>query len=291
MGGDTVDGFDGAALVDGDVDEHAAALHAGDHLIGHKDRRTASRNKHAADDHVSFFHGPCDIEGVAHERLNAAAENIVKICEPLGIHIDDGYVSTHADRDLYGAGADRTAADDDNMPFLHARNAGKQDASAAADRRFQKMRSYLNSHTSCNLTHAGKQRESTVFQLHGFIGDADDLLSKKGFGLLRVGGKMQVGEKDLALVEEIIFSRKRFLDFDDHLRSIKDFLCGIQDPGAVFDILFIGKTAAESGTFLDKHAVACFFEGIDHCRGNADTAFLGLDLSGAANNHDRPPYG
>ena len=173
------------------------------------------------------------------------------------------------------------------MPFLYARDAGKQNAAAAGNGSLQQVSAHLDRHAAGDLAHAGKKRQGSVRELHGLIGDADDLLFQQGFGLLGIGRKVQIGEQDLAFVEEVVFGRQRFLDLDDHLGRIEDFLRSIQKLRAVRGVFLIREAASESRAFLNEYAVAGFHERIDHRRGYADTAFLGLDLCGAANNHDK----
>ena len=110
MGGG-VRGLEAAALVDGDVDEHRALLHARQHLAGDQLRRGGAGDQHGADDDVGR-------EALLLQRLDgriagvdAAVEDVVELAQARDRAVDDGDVGAEADRHLGRMQADDAAAD------------------------------------------------------------------------------------------------------------------------------------------------------------------------------------
>ena len=103
VGCDTVDGLDGAALVDGNIHQHTAGTHGLDHFLGDQLGSLGTGDQHAADDQVCVFNRPGDIVGVGQHGLDPAAEDIVQVGQPLGADVQDGDGGTHTGGNLGGS--------------------------------------------------------------------------------------------------------------------------------------------------------------------------------------------
>ena len=74
--------LEAAALVDRDVDQHGAALHASQHLARDQLRRAGAGHQHRADDDVGRKHLLLDRLERRKARADAAAEHFVELAQP-----------------------------------------------------------------------------------------------------------------------------------------------------------------------------------------------------------------
>jgi len=107
----------------------------------------------------------------------------------------------------------------------HARHAGYQYATAAMDF-LEIMRARMDRHTPSDFGHWREQRQTAFGIGHRFIGNGDGARLHQAFGLLGIGGKMQVGKQHLILAQHFAFGSLRFFNLHDHIRFSENG-CGI----------------------------------------------------------------
>jgi hypothetical protein len=124
-------GLEAAALVDGDVDEHRALLHAGQHGGVTSFWRGRTRDQHGADDEI----GREDILPRARRRSSSVSDAAVELSSSWRRRgIERSMMVTSAPRPtaiLRGMQPDHAAAEDDDLARQHARHAAEQHAAAA----------------------------------------------------------------------------------------------------------------------------------------------------------------
>ena len=103
--------LEAAALVDRDVDQHRAALHAGEMRAGDKLRRAGARNQHRADDDVGVDDFFLDRLQGREARANAAGKQLVQDTQPRQRAVEHDDVGAETGRHSCGMGADHPAAD------------------------------------------------------------------------------------------------------------------------------------------------------------------------------------
>ena len=97
---------------------------------------------------------------------------------------------------------------------------------------------------------------------------------------------MEVGEQELAFLDEGVFGLDGFLDFHNHLGDCVGFLDGGEDGGSGVDVVLVGESAALAGGVLDVDFVALADEFLDARGGHADAVFVVFDFFGYADNHN-----
>ena len=289
VGGDTVDGLDGAALVDGDIHDGGAGAHGLYHLLGDQLGRLGAGDQNAADDQIGLLDGAGDVVRVGEQGLDAAAEDILQVGQALDADIKDGDVGAEADCHLGRVGTDIAAAENDDVAALYAGHAAQKDATAAAVG-FQHGGADLYCHTAGHFAHRGQQGQAAVSGLNRLVSDADDLPAQERLGLLGVGGEVQVGKQDLAFAQQLILGGKRLFDLDDHIGDIVNLPGRFQQLCTDGGILFIGKAAAEAGAFLHKNRMTCTDKSVGAGGGQGNAALLSFDLFGTTNTHTFSPF-
>jgi hypothetical protein len=114
----------------------------------------------------------------------------------------------------------------------------------------------LDRHATGDLGHRLQQRQRAVVGGDGLVGDASCAGRDQAPGLVRIGRQMEVGEENMARLEQGDFRRLRLLDLDDHVGR-GEHVCGAAgDPGAGSDIILVRKVDALARMSLDHHFVA-----------------------------------
>ena len=164
-------GLEAAALVDRNVDDHSAALHAAQHVAGHELGSGSTRNENRTDDDIGReyflfqrFNGR--IPGV-----DATVEDVVQFTETRDRAVEDCHVRAKADGHLGGIETNHAAADDGDLARQHARHAAEQHATAAIGL-LERGRTGLNRQTSGHFRHRCKKRQAAARIGHGFVGHA-----------------------------------------------------------------------------------------------------------------------
>ena len=124
-------GREAAALVDRDVDDHRARLHAGDHLARDELRRERAGDEHGSDHNVRVGDGFLDLQAGGHEQRGAGAEDLLEMTHAVDRALDDRHVRAQTERDDGGVVSDHPAADDDDLAGSDARHGAEEEAPAA----------------------------------------------------------------------------------------------------------------------------------------------------------------
>ena len=286
VGGDPVDGLDGAALVDGDVHQHGAGVHGLDHLFSHQLGSLGAGDQHTAHHQVRSLHSPGDVVGIGQQGLDPAAEDVIQVSQALGADIQHGDIGTHAHSQPGCVQTHVAAADDDHVGPLHAGNAAQQDAPAAAVG-LQQVGADLDGQAACHFAHGRKQGKAAVSKLNGLVGDAGDLLLQQSPGLSGIGSKVQVGKQDLTLVEQVVLRLQGLLDLDDHVSNVVNFLGGGQNVSAQLRVFAVREAAAHACVLLDIYGVTGTDQRVNAGGGQTDTALLGLNFFGTTDFHGK----
>ncbi len=151
MGG-RMAGFETAALINRDIDQHGAFLHGLEHVGADQLGRGGSGDQHGADDEVRVRHAFSEIGTVGKAGLGPCLEIDAEPLQHFGAAVEYGHVRAEARRHLRRVEADDPAADDADLGREHAGHAAEQHAPPAI-RLFQRRRARLNRHAPGYLTH------------------------------------------------------------------------------------------------------------------------------------------
>ena len=163
-------GFEAAALVDGDIHYHRAALHFLKHGAAHEFGCGGARDQYRADDQIGLACPLVDaVDGRVHT-LDAARVLVRQMPQSVERFIENADIGAEADGHLRGVITDHPATDDQHLARCHARHATKQDAGAAL-RHFQAMRAGLHREASGHFAHRCEQRQAAVAVGDGLVGD------------------------------------------------------------------------------------------------------------------------
>ena len=128
---------------------------------------------------------------------DAAVEHFVKLAETRKRAVDDSDFGTKANGHSRRVCADNTAADYADAACRNTRNAAHQYARTAfaAAHRFTGS---FDSETPGDFAHRREQGQGAFIVSDGFIGNRSAATSDQALGLLGIGGKVEIGEKQLA---------------------------------------------------------------------------------------------
>jgi hypothetical protein len=152
------------------------------------------------------------------------------------------------------------------------------------------VRAHLDRHAPRNLAHRRQQRQAPACVRHGLAGNRDGLRIDQCAGHLRLGREVQIGEQDLALLDQAELPGLGLLHLHDHL-GIGEHRRGITgNLAAGLGIVRIGEVRAHAGPGLDEDRVAVMDEFAHRCRCQPDPVFAVLDLAGHADPHGHLPF-
>src|SRR5580658_224842 len=283
VGGGT-GGLDAAALVDGDVDDDGALLHAADHLFGDELGGGGAGNEDSADEEVGLAGGALEVVGVGGQGEDAAVEDVVQVAEAVEVEVDEGDLGAEAEGHFGGVGADDAASDDADVAGRDAGDAAEQDA-AAAVLLFEVGSADLDGETAGDLGHGGEEREGAGAVFYGLVGDAGDALFEEDVGQLLERGEVEVSEEDKAIAEVVVLLFDRLFDLDDHLGGAPEVGGVADDFGSDGLVVVVGEAGELAGVGLDEHLVAGLGKGLGTGRSNADAGFVIFNLFGDTDNH------
>ena len=285
-----VRGFKAAALVDGHVDHHRAALHLRDHLAPDQLRRSRPRDQHRADDQIGQFQrfGHCPV--VRGQRCNQPAVNVVQLAQTVQVLVDHCHVGAHADGDLTGRVAHHAAAQDHHAGRRHARYAAQQDPAPAIGR-LQVLRTDLDRHAPGHFAHRRQQRQRPVLFLDRLIGDRRHPRFHELRRQLRQRRQMEIGEQRQVVAEVAVFGRLRLLDLDDQVRRIPDIGRRRHDARPGLDIIFVGQRRKRARSRLHHHLMARLHQRGYAVRHQADSRLVVFNFSRNTNDHGCCPSG
>ncbi len=101
---------------------------------------------------------------------------------------------------------------------------------------------------------------------------------------------MQVREQELVLSQHLALGQLRFLDLDDHLRSIENFFGRAHNFGAGLFVIGIVHADAETGVGLDENFVAIVHEFVNTGRRHADAKLERFYFFWYSDSHEFSPH-
>jgi len=225
---------------------------------------------------------------IGHQGLNPEVEEIVQDSQAVGIHFDDGDVGSQPHCHFGGVDAHHSAAHDGHFARQNSWDAGQEHAFAAI-LLAQEVGADLDGHSAGNFTHGRQQGQCAVRQLHGFVSYAHHLFLQQRPGQFGLRSQVQVGEKYLALFEQVVFGGLGLFNLDDHVRGLEDFGCGVDYACAGGRIALVAKAAAHSGGLFHQYLMSFPDQGVGPGRSQRHPVFVVFDLLGYANNHFNTP--
>ena len=148
--------------------------------------------------------------------LDLAAEEHVQFGQAGVGDVVDGDVGAHADRHLRRVDARDAAAEDHHPRRRDAGNAAEQHA-APALLLLQIMGADLDRHPPGDLAHRLEERQRAVARGHRLISDAGRAGLDQALGLVGIGGEMEIGEEQMARLQQGDLARLRLLHLHDHV--------------------------------------------------------------------------
>ena len=122
------------------------------------------------------------------------------------------------------------------------------------------MRRYLDRHATRDFTHRLQERQAAAVTTENrFIRDADDFMFQQRFGQCRFRRQVQVRVQDLTFVEEIVFFRDRFFNFNDHFGIVEHFLFIRDDFSADRFVFTVFNERTETGSLFDEYFMSRFY--------------------------------
>ena len=223
-----VRGFEAAALIDGDIHHHRAALHVGDHLAPHQPGRRRAGNQHRADHQVGRLQILADGPRVGSQRDHLAVEDVVEFAQAVEAAVDDGDVRAHADRHLGRVGAHDAAAQDDDIAGATPGTPPSRmpRPPLGASRYCAPTCTLMRPATSLIGVSSGSEPSRLA---DGLVGDAVDFGVEQLVGEFGQRRQVQIGEQDQTGAEEAVLGRLRFFDFDDQIGALPDLRRAVDD--------------------------------------------------------------
>ena len=277
-------GFEAAALVDRDVDQHCAALHRLEHVARDELGRCRTRHQHRADDQVAFRHRAFDRRLGGILRLDGRPEVQVELGQAIRVDVVDGDVGAKAGRHHRGVDARDAAAEDRDLARVHAGHAAQEDPASALFL-FEVMLADMNRHAAGDFAHRLEERKRAGGAGHGFIGDAGRARFHQALGLRLVGGEVEIGVERVVRLQHGDFARLRLFHLHDHLGRVEHFGRAIEDGRTDAAIMVVAEIDAHAGIGLDEHLVAVIDQFGDRAGGQADAIFVILDFLGHTDAH------
>ena len=187
-------GFEAAALIDGDIDQHRALLHGLYHGSGDEFRRGGAGDEHRADDEVRVAHQLFDRMRGRIDRVELAGEDRGQFAQPLHRAVDDRDIGAQAHGHLGGVRAGDAAAQNQNLGGRHARHAAQQHSETAV-RFLQTVGAHLHGHAAGDFAHGREQRQRAIRRGHRFIRDGGSTRGDERLRLLAVGRQVKIREQ------------------------------------------------------------------------------------------------
>ena len=185
-------------------------------------------------------------------------------------------------------GADRSAAENNDVRFRSAGHAREQHA-FAAEPLFKVFRPFLNTQAPGDLAHRRKARKGTVDLLDRLVSDRLDFARKERVRLRLVGGEVKVRIENQPVVEERIFAFERFLDFDHHVDKLPDVGRIVEQTRARVHVFVVREPGPDARARFDIDVMTGRNVRFDVVRREADSKFVVLDLFNATDLHGVSP--
>ena len=191
-----------APLVYGHVDKYRAGFHGLEHRPRDQTRGLRAGDEDRADNEVGKGKGQPDVVIVRDHGDDPAEVGVVDQPEFVRRDVEDGHGSAHAEGDAGRLRPDGARAEDDDIRGGHARHAAEQHA-AAAERLFEVFGALHRRHPAGDLAHRPQEGQKAFVGFHCFIGYGDHLFPQQTEGEAFGGGKVEIGEEDLAFSQHV----------------------------------------------------------------------------------------
>ena len=281
-------GGDAAALVDGDVDDHAAGLHPPQVLLFDEHRGLRAGDQHRADHEVGPRELLADRVAVAEQAVDVGRHDVVEVAESVHVDVENGHVGAKAGGDLGRVRADDSAAEDRDVGRCDARHAAQQNA-ASHLRPLEIFRPLLDAHPPSDFTHRRQERQPAAIVGERLVGNAGGAAFEHRLGQLAIGGEVEVREECLPFANERPLGRQRFFHFDDQVGPGEDFLGAMKQLASLLEVVLIGNARPKSGTGFHQHLMPPANELLDADRQHGHAVFVQLDLFRHTDDHDFGP--
>ena len=275
-------GLGAAALVDGDVHEHAAGLHLLEHVTSDEFGCGGSGDEDGADDeiHPGQLLGDVGLGGV--EGVGALHGDIEE-AHSLEVHFENGDIGTDSGGDPGCVDAGAATSDDHDATRGDTGDSAEECATAAA--MFGEMVGTDDGgHTTGDFAHRLKEGE-TLVHLKCFIGEGRAAGSHERFGEGFGGGEVEVGEENVFRSESGNFLRLGFLHFDDELGLSEDSFGTWKNFGSCSFVEGIGIACSVAGAGLHDDLVSTSNQFGGGRGDDTDAMFLNLDFLGDSDDH------
>ncbi len=235
---------------------------AGEHLLAHRHRRRRDLGD------------PVVVAPEAHPQL-------------VEVGVEEGDVGAHPEGDVGRVLPGDAGPEDHDLGVGHAADAAHEHPAPALGPH-HRVRTDLRGEAAGDLGHRVEQRQQPGRQLHRLVGDGGDALRDELLGEGLVGGEVEVGEEEQALAQPVVLLGDGLLDLHHHVGLAPHVVGGVEDAGALRDVLLVGDRRAEAGPLLDEDLVASPDQLVDADRGDADPELVVLDLGGDTDLHGCP---
>ena len=276
--------FEAAALVNRDIHEHGASLHARYELVGDELGGLGAGDQHGTDHEVGLDDGTVDFVGVRSNGLQTSRVLGVEFAQAVDVDVEDGDVSAHADGHSSGVGARDAGTDHGHLGGAHPGYAAHQDAGATTGAGHRRGAD-LNSEASGDLAHRGEQGQRPVGLLHCFVGDGGHAELQQSVGEFGLGGEVQVGEEDQALTKIGVLGGDRLFHLEDHVGARPHLEGGRDDGGAGGLIVGVSEAGGDSGAGLYEHGVVVKLGFVHSGGGDGHAEFVVLYFGWNTNDH------
>ena len=250
-----MEGLDHAVVVR-NVHDHGAGVHRAHHPAVDEKLRGVLRPAHAVDDHVHLRQKLCDVVPVGDEGAHLAVVALVELPQMADARRADGDPRAHAPERVDRGAPDRAAAEHHDLHVRRRTESGDEFAAAAvhAHHRIQPQE------------RPGLARRLAVggaVAVRVLRREADHLLLKQRVQLLRMRRRVNAGEDDLPLTQQVIFARLDLLDLRHEITGAVDLLHRADDlcPGG--RIVRVREAGLRASACLHEYRVSVRYEHAD----------------------------
>jgi hypothetical protein len=226
-------GLDATALVDGDVDDHRAFLHRLQVFAADQPRRARALDQHGADHQVGVHDLLADRDRRAVQQGHVRRHHVAEVAQAVEVDVEQAHVGAEARRHLRRVGADHATAEDHHGRRFDARHTAEQDA-APAIVLLEADRADLHRHAAGDFAHRRQQRQRVAVDQR-LVGEAVRARLQHRVGQLARRREVEVGEQQLALLDQRILGGQRLLHLHDHL--------GLENTSAAVATIFAPAAA------------------------------------------------
>ena len=276
-------------MVNGDVDQHGAFLHALDHVLAHQLRGRRARHEDGADDQVGVEKLGLQRGRVGDQGAHAALVLVVEALQDVRVKVEHRDLRAQAVRHGHRRRTNLAAADDHHARRLRARHAGDQQATPALGGQ-QVVGALNHGEAAGHLGHRGQKRQGAAGIGDGLIGHSRGAGFHESVRQRAVRRQVQVGKQQQVLAQVAILSLQRLLDLDHHVRR-PGLLGGGNDGGAGGLILGVREGSTCAGTSFDEDLVAVVDKRANRRRGESYAVLVVHDFFGCRNAHVQTPLG